>query len=81
MDDVDVEARWGVLAIAGVCGLCCLSLAALGGGAAVLGGTAIGVTATSGLVRSAGGLVVTTLATAVPLLVIGWVLRRRARRP
>lgn len=73
------ESRLGVLALAGACGLCCIGLAALGGGAALAGGTAIGVTATSGLVRSAGGLIVTGLATALPLFVLGLFLRRRAR--
>lgn len=79
MAEEDEGSRFGVLVIAGVCGLCCLGLAGLGGGAVVAGGTAVGVTATSGLIRSAGGLLVTGLATALPLLVLGLFLRRRVR--
>ena len=73
------ESRWGVVTIAGVCGICCVG--AIFGGAAVAGGTAIGVTATSGAVRSLGGLFVTGIATVVPLLVVGLVLRNGARGP
>lgn len=72
--------RWGLLALAGVCGICCVSLGALLGGAALAGGAAAGVTAASGTVRSLGGVVVTGVATAVPLLVIGILLRYTARR-
>lgn len=80
MFEGDDESRWGILALAGVCGLCCVSLGALGGGAAVAGGAAVGVTATNGLVQSFGGLLITGLATALPLFVLGLFLRRRTRR-
>lgn len=69
--------RWGLLAIAGLCGLCCVGLATLGGGAAVIGGTAAGVTAANGAIGSLGGALVVGLATALPLFVIGLFLRRR----
>lgn len=74
------DSMWGILVIAGVCGVCCLGLTAIGGGAALAGGTAIGLTATSGLVRSIGGLIATGIATALPLVLIGLFLRRRARK-
>lgn len=77
--DGENDGRWGILALAGVLGICCVSLGALAGGAAVVGGTAAGVTAATGLIDSLGGLLVTGLATALPLLVIGLFLRRRAR--
>lgn len=80
MADADGESRWGILAIAGACGLCCVSIGAIAGGAAAVGGAAAGVTAASGVVRTLGGLVVTVVATALPLLVLGLVLRRRSRR-
>lgn len=70
---------WGLLAFAGICGICCIGLGTLFGGAALAGGTAAGVTAASGVVRSLGGLVVTGVATAIPLLVLGLILRQRAR--
>ena len=73
--------RWGILAIAGACGICCISLGALFGGATLAGGAAAGVTAANGVVRSLGGAVVTAIATAAPLLVIGLVLRDRLRTP
>jgi len=68
---------WSLLALAGVCSLCCLPLAVIGGGA-VAGGAAAGVTAVGGVVTSIGGLLVVGLATAVPLLIVGLLLRRRA---
>lgn len=77
-EDTD-GSRWSLLALAGACGVCCIGLGALFGGAALAGGTAAGVTATSGVVRSLGGVVVTGVATAVPLLVIGLLLRHAAR--
>lgn len=79
MPESNEGSRWGILALAGTCGLCCLGLGAIAGGAAVAGGAAAGVTAASGLVQSLGGLVVTVVATALPLVVLGLVLRRRAR--
>ena len=72
-------ARWGLLAYAGICGICCIGLGTLVGGAALAGGTAAGVTAASGAVRSLGGLIVTGIATVVPLIVVGLVLRNVAR--
>lgn len=70
--------QWGVLALAGVLGVCCIGLAGLAGGAALVGGSAAGLTAATGAVGGIGGLVVTGLATALPLLVIGLFIRRRA---
>jgi len=57
---------WGVIAFAGICGLCCVALAGLTGGAAVVGGTAAGVSAARGGVSGLAGLLVTGLATALP---------------
>lgn len=71
------DSQWGILALAGAMGVCCLGTAALIGGAAVAGGSAAGVTAVSGTVGGLGGLLVTAVATALPLLVIGVILRRR----
>lgn len=75
------DARWGILAVAGACSLCCLGVAAMAGGSVAVGGAVAGATAASGLARGVGGVVVTVLATALPLLAVGLVLRRRARRP
>jgi hypothetical protein len=72
------DSRWGVLTIAGLCGFCCVGLLTLSTGAAVTGGTAAGVAVATGGVRSVGGFLVTALATAVPLVLIGLWLRRRA---
>lgn len=69
----DDGSRWGLLAVAGGCGLCCVALA---GGTAAIGGAAASVTAASGGVGSVVGLLVTGLATALPLFVIGLLLRR-----
>jgi hypothetical protein len=80
MAEADEGSRWGILVLAGACGLCCVSIAALAGGAAIAGGTAAGVTAASGAIQSLGGLFVTAIATAVPLLVLGLFLRKRARQ-
>lgn len=71
---------WGLLGLAGALGLCCIGTATLAGGAAVAGGTAAGATAVSGTVGGLGGILVTALATALPLFVIGLVLRRRRRQ-
>ena len=79
MPSKDDGSRWGVLAIAGVCGLCCITLVALAGGAAVTGGVAAGVAAASGAIGSLSGLLVVGLATALALFVIGLLFRRRAR--
>jgi hypothetical protein len=74
------SSRWGILTIAGACGLCCIALGAIAGGAAVTGGATAGVTAAGGVVTSLGGLLVVGLATALPLFVTGLVLRRWAKR-
>lgn len=71
---------WGLLGLAGALSLCCIGTATLAGGAAVAGGTAAGVTAVSGVAGGLGGILVTALVTALPLLVIGLVLRRRGRQ-
>jgi hypothetical protein len=72
----DPDSRWSVLALAGVCGLCCVGFGslALGGVAA---GSVAGVTVADGAIRSLGGLVVTVLATLLPLTVIGLAVRYR----
>lgn len=80
MSEATDGSKYGILALAGVCGLCCLSLGVITGGAAVAGGAAAGVTVWSGLVQSLGGLVVTVIATALPLVVIGLFLRHRTLR-
>jgi hypothetical protein len=69
--------RRSVLALAGVCGLCCVGFGSLALGGAALGGTVVGVTATDGTIRSLRSLLVTGIATAIPLLVIGFLLGRR----
>jgi hypothetical protein len=71
---------WGLLGLAGALSLCCIGTATLAGGGAVAGGTAAGATAVSGAVGGLGGTLVTALATALPLFVIGLVLRRRRRQ-
>jgi hypothetical protein len=71
---------WGILGLAGALSLCCIGTATLAGGAAVAGGTAAGATAVSGAVGGLGGILVTALATALPLLVIGLLFRRRGRQ-
>ena len=68
---------WGLLGVAGAISLCCIGLATLAGGAAVAGGTAAGVTAASGASGGLGGILATVFATALPLLVIGVIVRRR----
>lgn len=69
--------RWGLLGLAGAVSLCCVGLFTLAGGAAVGGGIVAGVTAATGGVGGLRGFVVTGVITALPLLVIGLVLRRR----
>lgn len=73
------SSRLGILPIAGLCGLCYVNLATLGGRATVAGGTAVGVTTAGGVIGSLGGALVVGLATALPLFLIGLLLRRRAR--
>jgi hypothetical protein len=70
---------WGVLALAGVLGFCCLGTAALVGGASLAGGGAAGVTAVSGTAGGLGGIIVSGLVTALLLLAIGLFLRHRTR--
>jgi hypothetical protein len=71
--------RWGFLALVGAMGFCCIGTAALVGGAALAGGSAAGVTAVSGTAGGLGGIIVSGLATALPLLAIGLFLRHRAQ--
>ncbi len=68
---------WGLLGVAGAISLCCIGLATLAGGAAVAGGTAAGATAARGTSGGLGGILATVFATALPLLVIGVIVRRR----
>ena len=64
------------LGLAGLLGLCCVGLASLAGGAAVTGGVAGATVATAGL-RGLGSVLITGLATALPLTVIGLIIRWR----
>lgn len=73
----DAGSRWSILSLAGICGLCCVGFGSLAlGGAAVAGGVA-GVTVADGSIRSLRGLLVTALATLLPLVVTGLILRYR----
>lgn len=74
------ESSWGLLGLAGALGLCCVGTASLAGGAVIAGGTAAGATAVSGAAGGPGGILVSALVTALPLIVIGLVLRRRAQQ-
>lgn len=58
------------LGLAGLLGLCCVRLASLAGGAAVTGGVA-GATVAATRLRGLGSVLITGLATALPLVVIG----------
>jgi Ca2+/H+ antiporter len=69
--------QWGFLAIVGAMSFCCVGLLAIIGGATVTGGAAASATAATG--GGIGGIVVTGVVTAIPLLVIGLVLQRRAQ--
>lgn len=69
----------GILALAGALGFCCIGTAAFVGGTALAGGSAAGVTAASGTAGGLGGIIVTGLATALPLLAIGLFIRHRAQ--
>lgn len=69
--------RWGVLGIAGVLSLCCLGATTLAGGAALTGGSIASATVVNGAVGGIGELLVTGLATALPLLVIGIAIHYR----
>ena len=71
---------WGVVGLAGALSLCCIGIVMLVVGATITGGTAAGVTAVSGAAGGLGGILVTALATALPLFVIGLVLRWRGRQ-
>lgn len=68
---------WGLLGLAGAVGLCCVGTASLVGSATVAGGTAAAMTVASGPVTGVGGVLVSALATLLPLVVIGLVLRWR----
>lgn len=71
MSELDRASPWGILGLAGTVSVCCLGTAALAGG------NAAGVTATAGPISDFGGVLVTGLATALPLFVTGLVLRRK----
>lgn len=72
------SSRWGFLGIVGALGLCCAGTAALAGGAAIAGSTTAATTAVSGTTGGLAGVLVSGLTTALPLFIIGLVLRRRA---
>lgn len=78
--DSSADGPWGFLGIVGTVGLCCIGTAGLAGGAAVAGGTAIGATAGSSAAGGLGGILVSALVTALPLIGIGLVLQRRTQR-
>lgn len=78
--DVVETGRWGALGLAGVLSFCCIGLGTLAGGAALAGGGAAGVTAVSSETGGVAGIIVSGIATAIPLFVIGLLLRRRARQ-
>lgn len=69
---------WLPLGLAGLLGLCCISIPALLGGAAVISGTA-GATAVSTGVSTARGIVITVLVTLVTLGPVYLVWRVRSR--
>lgn len=69
-----------MLGIAGIASLCCAGTTAIAGGAAVAGSTAAGATFVSGGIDRVGAILVTGLATALPLFAIGLVLQRRIQR-
>lgn len=75
MSDDDGSA-WAPAALAGLLGLCCVSIPVLGGAAAVTGGTA-GVTAVASGVSTVGGFLVTFAVTAVTLVPVYFLLRWR----
>lgn len=79
MPESDAERPWDVLGIAGVPGVCCIGTTALAGGAALAGGRAADMTATSGTTGGLAGITVAGFATALPLLVLGLFLRQRAQ--
>jgi hypothetical protein len=76
-EGTDGGGQWGALAAVGAMSICCLGVLALAGGAAVMGGTAAGSTAATGVIGGLTGLLVTALATALPLFVIGLFVRHR----
>lgn len=80
MADFADKSRRGLLGIAGALGLCCAGTAALAGGAAVTGSTAAATAAMSGTTGSLASLLVIGLATALPLFIVGLVLRRGVDR-
>lgn len=74
----DSRSTWGLLGIVGALSFCCVGTSTLAGGAAIAGSSAAGATAASG--GSLGGMLVTGLATALPLFVAGVVLRWRTNQ-
>ena len=79
MSETDTGSVWGLLALVGVLGGCCISLATLASGATLVGGAAAGVTTAGGAAGGLRGILVSGLATALPLFIIGLVLRRRTQ--
>lgn len=75
----DAQSTWGMLGLAGELGLCRAGTATLAGGAAIAEGSTVGVTVVSGGV-GLGGILSTGLATALPLFVIGLILRWRTNQ-
>lgn len=75
--ETEQDSTRGTVGLAAVASLCCLGPAAIVGGAAIAGGTTSGAMVAGGAIRSIGGVLVTALATALPLVSIGLVLRRR----
>lgn len=76
----DQDSTLGIVGLAAVASLCCIGLTAIAGGAAVAGGTTAGAMVAGGAIRSIGGVLVTALTTALSLVIIGLVLRRRVHQ-
>ena len=72
----DDQSTWLPLGPSGLLALCCVGLASLLGGAAVTSGVAGTTVATMGF-RGLGDVLITGLATVVPLVVIGLFIRWR----
>lgn len=71
------DGTWGLLGLVGAVSLCCIGTASLVGSATVAGGTTAGMTVASGSIAGVGGVLVSALATLLPLVGIGLVLRWR----
>lgn len=80
MSDSTNTNQWGILGLAGMLSLCCVGTAVLTGGAVLAGGSVAGATVVNGGVGGIGGVIVTGLASALPLVAIGIGFRYRISR-